>query len=452
MIKTMVTIGPESCSENDVKEFSRHTKLFRLNGSHSSIEWHSKAISLIRNLIPDAFILLDIPGIKPRTSNEHAIEITSGQLVTFASPNSVSSDNCVYLTKALPTYPEDLQSFSINDGQYIFDVTNTRGSIITGRSLESFILNPKKGINIPGSIYDEKLQFEIYDAFISKIEHLEIDALGLSFVQTGALVEKIKKQVPNILMISKIENSEGLRNCKEIAAASDAVMIDRGDLVAEIGYDKLFSSIEEIAQATKTHGKPLIMATENLETMVRRQMPSKSEVISLAHSAQIGVDCFMLSEETALSKNKHIIVSWLTNFLKSSHIEKRGYQATPEKTNEELSIWSAVTADETRPVIVMSKSGRAVFKLFATGHTADVFVISNNMKVKKMCQLFSNDVETILTKFNESPTVDILCETIDQNADIIFEKNDTAMAIYVSKYTKSPRVNTMTIFSKSDFK
>ena len=448
----MITIGPISNNKSDLEEFGKHTKLFRLNGSHSNIKWHEQAIALIRNTIPDAFILLDIPGIKPRTSNEHPIEIKSGQVITFSSPNLCDVDNCVQLTKALPTYPEDLQSFSVNDGQYIFDVTNTGVGIISGRSLETFTLGPKKGINIPGSIYDESLQFEIYNEFISRIEHLEIDGLGLSFVQTGALVEKIKKQVPNLLMISKIENSEGLRNCKEIAAVSDAVMIDRGDLVAEIGYDKLFSSIEEIAQATKTHGKPLIMATENLETMVRRQMPSKSEVISLAHSAQIGVDCFMLSEETALSENKHIIVSWLSNFLESSLIEKREYQATPAKTNEELSIWSAITASETKPVIVMSKSGRAVFKLFATGHTADVFVISNNMKVKKMCQLFSNDVETILTKFNASPTLNILCETIDQNSDIIFEKNDKVMAIYVSKYTKSPRVNTMTIFSKCDFK
>ena len=79
-------------------------------------------------------------------------------------------------------------------------------------------------------------------------------------------------------------------------------MVDRGDLVAEIGYENLFSGIETIAQATKSNGKPLIMATENLESMLDRDMPSKSEVVSLAHSASIGVDCFMLSEETALSK------------------------------------------------------------------------------------------------------------------------------------------------------
>jgi pyruvate kinase len=99
MIKTMVTIGPISNNASDVAEFGKHTKLFRLNGSHSGIEWHAKAISLIRDTIPDAFILLDIPGIKPRTSNEHPIEIQNGDVVTFASPNLARSGKCINLTK-----------------------------------------------------------------------------------------------------------------------------------------------------------------------------------------------------------------------------------------------------------------------------------------------------------------------------------------------------------------
>lgn len=447
----MVTIGPVSNNASDVEAFGKHTKLFRLNGSHSSVEWHEKAISLIRNTIPDAFILLDIPGIKPRTSNKHPIEIKSGQVVTFSSPNLHSAGNFVNLTKALPTYPEDLQSFSVNDGQYIFDVTNTTGDTISGRSLETFTLNPKKGINLPGSIYDENLQFEIYNEFISRIEHLEIDGLGLSFVQTGALVEKIKKQVPNLLMVSKIENSEGLSNCKEISAASDAVMIDRGDLVAEIGYDKLFSAIEEIAQVTKTHGKPLIMATENLETMARRRMPSKSEVVSLAHSAQIGVDCFMLSEETALSENKHITVSWLNKFLKSSSLKKHNYRKFTEQTDKEHSIWSTLEADTSLPVVVMSKSGRAISKLLSTGHSAEIFVISNSVKVTKLCQISSNKITNIIVDIDTTPTVDILWDTINENVDLMFQSSNELIAIYVSKYVNFPKANTITIFSRSDF-
>jgi pyruvate kinase len=323
--------------------------------------------------------------------------------------------------------------------------------MICGRSLEAFTLNSKKGINIPGSIYNEDVQYEIYNTFISQIKHLEIDGLGLSFVQTGALVEKIKKQVPNLLLVSKIENSEGLRNCKEIAAASDAVMIDRGDLVAEIGYDNLFSSIEVIAEITKTGGKPLIMATENLESMVRHQMPSKSEVISLAHSAQIGVDCFMLSEETALSQNKHTTVSWLANFLTASPAKARGYHNNTAETNGAFSIWNSIEANKTKPIVVMSKSGRAIFKSLSTGHKADIFVVTNNTRVKKMCQLFSNNIQTILTKMDSRPPIEILWDSVDQNANTIFASNDEVIAIYVSKYTKSSRANTVTIFSKNDF-
>ena len=104
---------------------------------------------------------------------------------------------------------------------------------------------------------------------------------------------------PNLALVAKIENSEGLRNCIDIVNQSDAIMIDRGDLAAEIGFDRLFGSIIAISDQAKAHGKPLIMATENLETMVDRELPSKSEVMSLSHSISIGVDCFMLSEETA---------------------------------------------------------------------------------------------------------------------------------------------------------
>ena len=451
MIKTMVTIGPNSNSKSDIVKFNTHTNLFRLNGSHSSIEWHAESISLIRSVSPDALILLDIPGIKPRTSNDQPIKINKGEVITFTSPNLPRPDKCIELTKPLPIYSKNLKNFSLNDGQYIFDVTDTGNGMVSGRSRENFTLHAKKGINIPGSVYDENTQFEIYNAFISEIQHLEVDALGLSFVQTGALVEKIKQRVPSLLMISKIENSEGLKNCKEIAAASDAVMIDRGDLVAEIGYDKLFVSIEEIAEVTKAHGKPLVMATENLESMVRRQMPSKSEVISLAHSAQIGVDCFMLSEETAISENKHITVSWLTNFLTSSAVSKRNYPKISTGPSQAVSIWNALEVNLSTPVVIMSKSGRAISKFLSNFDKADVFVVSNNIKVIKLCQLYSNRITTIITEIDTASTVEILWNSIDKNADLIFKSSNEVLAIYVSKYVKSPKVNTITLFSRNDF-
>ena len=99
--------------------------------------------------------------------------------------------------------------------------------------------------------------------------------------------------------------------------SSDAIMIDRGDLAAEIGFDGLFDAISLISGDTKARGKPLIMATENLETMIDRDVPSKSEIISLAHSASIGVDCIMLSDETATADSGQSTVLWLDAFLSS---------------------------------------------------------------------------------------------------------------------------------------
>ena len=116
-------------------------------------------------------------------------------------------------------------------------------------------------------------------------------------------------------MISKIENSEGLKNADEICKYSDAIMIDRGDLSAEIGENYLYEAILKITNLTKKYGKPLIMATDNLETMSKSNNPSKNDIISLGFSNQINSDVIMLSEETASSNKWKNIITWLSKFL-----------------------------------------------------------------------------------------------------------------------------------------
>ena len=83
MMKTLVTVGPNSLNLDDLSHFAEKTKLFRLNGSHSTIEWHKKAIGMIRDVSPDSFILMDIPGIKPRTENLELINIKQGEIIHF---------------------------------------------------------------------------------------------------------------------------------------------------------------------------------------------------------------------------------------------------------------------------------------------------------------------------------------------------------------------------------
>ena len=123
-----------------------------------------------------------------------------------------------------------------------------------------------------------------YFNFLKKYKNVKFDAIGISFVQSSSIVKAIKKSYPNKIIISKLENLKGLRNLKEIINLSDVIMIDRGDLAAEIGDEHLFNAIKKISYETKKNGKSLIIATENLESMIDNSFPTKSEIISLAFS------------------------------------------------------------------------------------------------------------------------------------------------------------------------
>ena len=152
MMKTLVTVGPNSLNGDNLTYFARKTKLFRLNGSHSSIEWHKKAITMIRDISHDAFILMDIPGIKPRTENLEVINIKQGEVVHFGEACGGNKLRTIALSKPLPKYPSDLKKFSVNDGQFIFETIKTGEGFVVGKSVSEFELLPKKGINLPGSV------------------------------------------------------------------------------------------------------------------------------------------------------------------------------------------------------------------------------------------------------------------------------------------------------------
>ena len=135
-------------------------------------------------------------------------------------------------------------------------------------------------------------------------------------VQSSSIIKAIKEKYPNKVIVSKLENFKGLKNLTEIIDLSDVIMIDRGDLAAEIGDKYLFNAIKKISQETKKKGKSLIIATENLESMIKNSFPTKSEIISLAFSKELEADKIMLSDETATSSNWKKTVEWLVNFLK----------------------------------------------------------------------------------------------------------------------------------------
>ena len=317
--KILATIGPKSCSNNSIYDISRFTNYFRINGSHNSLEWHIKISKRIREICPESFILLDIPGLKPRTNNLKDIQIKKNQMVKFIFGKHYNEEEgVVYIetTKPLPMIKNRVREFSVSDGLFKFKYIRNKTNYIKGISKNTFKLKPKKGLNIPNSFYDNALQEKLYLEFIKNAKQVQFDGIGLSFIQNGEILRKIRNMLRDKFLVSKIENLYGLKNACEISKNSDLIMIDRGDLLAEVGEANLYKAICEISAQAHRFNKPLIMATENLESMQKRLQPSKSEIIALEHSINLGSDIIMLSDETATSPLFMNTLEWLDNFLK----------------------------------------------------------------------------------------------------------------------------------------
>ena len=450
MTRVLVTIGPASADESSIKKFSKHTKLFRLNGSHNEVWWHRDVASKIRQVVPDAFILLDIPGAKPRTTNSNPVSIKKGEIVFFGNSVKTCKGPVIGLTKPLPSFGSNKPlNFSVNDGQYLFDVTEMTDDFVAGKSRGDFLLLPKKGVNLPESIYCEKLQLQICCDFIESISDIDINGFGLSFIQSGALVDALRAVTDRKVLISKIENSEGLRNSDTIISCSDGVMIDRGDLAAEIGFDGLYNAIEKISSSTKSNGKPLIMATENLESMSDRDTPSKSEVMSLAHSVSIGSDCIMLSEETAISENGQYIVEWLAGFLRHANVKVNSLKVVKNFEKYEA-VWEFVAGAARMPILLVSKSGHALFNYMAVWPGRSVTIVTDSQRTKDLAKLFSGDVNIIGATLDDNAPIENIWQVIKNNAASLFKSYARLAAVYVSKYVNGARANSITVFHKDD--
>ena len=158
----VATIGPETCSESALKFINKYCDIYRLNGSHNTINWHESISKTIKLQNKDSVVLLDIPGVKPRTLNKEAIKIKKNEEIIFSYKKiTLKGKRNILISNKLPKINNDIKRFSIEDGQYNFLLEKRYKNYIVGKSLQEFILYPKKGLNIPNSVYDNIYQEKI---------------------------------------------------------------------------------------------------------------------------------------------------------------------------------------------------------------------------------------------------------------------------------------------------
>jgi pyruvate kinase len=303
--KIVATIGPATATLKGILGLAEAgMNIARLNGSHADLDWHADTIALIRETVPHVPILLDIPGKKIRTIQlAHEPKFKAGDEIILTTNTSFDGSEKVPVNN--PRLHQSLEAGATifaDDGTLQFTVIGVTGRDIRCRAENDGQLRSRKGINVPFVKLAAELVTDRDREMVAFARAKEVDYIGISFVESAHHVRAIRELTggnwPRI--VAKIENQGGLDNMDEVLEATDAAMIDRGDLSVETNLENVSIFQKSIINRARHYGCPVIVATEILHTMIENPFPTKAEVSDISNAVLDGCAATMLSGETAV--------------------------------------------------------------------------------------------------------------------------------------------------------
>jgi pyruvate kinase len=334
--KIVATVGPACDSYEKLLELVKAgVNVFRLNFSHGTYEGKAKIIEYIKLMnVKEPYniaILADLQGPKLRVGEieNDALEINPGDILTFTNDKCIGNKERIYVS--YPNLHSDVKPgncIMIDDGKLEVRVTeimpnnDVKVVVVMGG-----ILSSKKGINLPDTKISLPALTEKDLEDLDFIIEQEVDWIALSFVREvndiiglkAILTERNSKSK----VIAKIEKPEALTNLRDIILESDGIMIARGDLGVELPVEKVPLIQKEIIRKCMHRAKPVIVATQMMESMIDRIKPNRSEITDVANAVLEGADALMLSAETATGQHPKLVVETMCKII--SEIEKTEY-------------------------------------------------------------------------------------------------------------------------------
>lgn len=443
------TIGPASESEEMLtKLMNAGLNVTRINFSHGGYEENATKIETIKKvrsaLNRPVALVLDTKGPEIRTgkleSGDEKVVIEEGQEFTFLHEDVIGNN-----TKTSIGYKNLYQDvvpgarILVDDGAIEFQVVEIKGKDIVCKAMNTGRLGSRKTVNVPGLKLNLPALSEKDIADITNGVKAGFDFIAASFVRRADDVNQIRKLLNDnggekVGIISKIESQEGIDNFEEILALSDGIMVARGDMGVEIPMEQVPVVQKHMIKRCNAVGKPVITATQMLESMISSPRPTRAEVSDVANAVYDRTSCIMLSGECAMGKYPIECVETMVKISNSIEgsvnywkrfIKKGSFAEKSEDEAKNIAYSSCAMAEhmEADVIVAYTHTGSSARKLAGMGPGCPIVAVTDNIKTFHQLSVVWN-VLPILVEGEKTPDATIAKAIEKLRAEEILEKGD----------------------------
>ncbi|KHJ36612.1 pyruvate kinase [Pedobacter glucosidilyticus] len=465
--KIVATLGPATSNKDVLLSLIKAgVDVCRLNFSHGKAEDHQKVIDIIREINQkyktNVGILADLQGPKIRIGlvKDGGINLINGTQIKITTNECIGDDNQIYIT--YETFPQDVKAGEIillDDGKLQMRVVETnRKDTVICEVLHGGILTSRKGVNLPNtkvsipSLTEEdlvNLDFALAN---------DVEWIGLSFVRKAEDIIDLKRIISRSgktsRVIAKIEKPEAIDNIDAIIEVTDGVMVARGDLGVEMPMEEVPVLQKMIAQKCNKASKPVIVATQMLESMITTPRPTRAEVNDVANSVLDGADAVMLSGETSVGEFPLIVIETMSKII--NHVENTSYpyyknkeldESCPTYMADAVCSSAVFLADKTNAegIVAMTSSGYTAFQICSHRPKAGTYIFTSNRNLLNTLSLLWGVRGFYYDKFDSTDTTIsevnkiLKAEKLIESGDIII--NTASIPIEKKGKTNMIKVN-----------
>ncbi|HVW96610.1 MAG TPA: pyruvate kinase [Mucilaginibacter sp.] len=399
--KIVATMGPASAKKDVLTAMIKAgVNICRLNFSHGKAQDHKAVIDTIREinaeLKTNVGILADLQGPKIRIGlvKDGGIHLVNGTRINITTHELIGDDNQIYIT--YETFPQDVRPEEIillDDGKIQMRVIETnKVDTVVCEVVHGGILTSRKGVNLPNTKVSIPSLTEEDKINLGYALEWDVDWIGLSFVRTGEDIIDLKSIIAEsgkgAKVIAKVEKPEAIDNIDSIIANTDGVMVARGDLGVEMPLEEVPLLQKMIVRKCREAAKPVIVATQMLESMITTPRPTRAEVNDVANSVLDGADAVMLSGETSVGEFPEIVIQTMAKIVRN--VEEQGYPfnsktdvtdpASPDYLSNAVCGSAVYLAEHTNAsgIVSMTTSGYTAFEISSYRPKAGTYIFTAN--------------------------------------------------------------------------